>query len=59
MTVHADGTDIDATAAVVTDAEFRRRFFTASEPAWYRSQAELDRLVAEAPMIELTLADAT
>lgn len=55
MIVHAGDVDVDATASLVADPEFRRRFFSATEPAWYRTQAELDVLVAEAPMIELTL----
>ncbi len=44
---------LEATAAEIADEAFRRRFFTASEPRWYRSQADLDRLVSEAPMVEL------
>ena len=47
--------DLPATAVEVTDPPFRRRFFTQPETSWYGSQAELDRLVAEAPMVELTL----
>ena len=62
MLVHVPGAgdggndlDLGATAAVVTDADYRRRFFSDAETSWYQSQADLDRLVAEAPMIELTL----
>jgi hypothetical protein len=39
----------------VTDASFRRRVFTDPGIGWYRSQAELDELVAAAPMIEIQL----
>ena len=55
MTVHAGGVDQAATAVVVDDPAFRRRFFSAGETSWYADQAGLDRLVAEAPMIEVVL----
>ena len=53
--IHVEDADHEARAVEVYDVERRRRFFsqTQEEVAWYRSQAELDRLVAEAPMIEI------
>ena len=53
--VHVDGTDIEATARVVEEADLRRTVFTQPSTRWYATQAELDRLVATAPMIELDL----
>lgn len=41
----------DATVAEIADPDFRRRVFTDSQIGWYRSQSELDHLVAAAPMI--------
>ena len=54
LTVHVDGQDLPATAAFVVDRDFRHRFFTDPETSWYADQVELDRLVEEAPMVELT-----
>lgn len=53
--VHVDGADIEATARVVDEADFRRMVFTQPPTRWYSTQAELDRLVETAPMIELHL----
>ena len=47
--------DLTGSATEVDDAEFRRRFFMSNEPRWYRGQAQLDALVADAPMVELHL----
>lgn len=55
LIVHVDGRDIEATASIVDDTVFRRRVFTRPQTSWYSSQAELDRLVATAPMIEVHL----
>ncbi len=55
VTVHVDGADIEATARVVEEADFRRAVFTQPSTRWYSTQAELDRLVETAPMIELDL----
>ena len=55
VVVHAAGLDIDATAVVIDDPELRRRVFTQPETRWYSTQAELDRLVETAPMIEVLL----
>lgn len=53
IVVHAHGRDFPATARVVVDLEVRRRFFTHPDVGWYRTQADLERLVATAPMIEV------
>lgn len=53
MIVHVGGRDLHARAALVTDPGFRRRVFTSRDTSWYKTQAELDRLVATSPMIEV------
>lgn len=53
ITVHVGGEDIPARAIVITDQALRRQVFTHTSTSWYSSQAELDRLVAESPMIEV------
>ena len=45
--------DFTATAVEIGDGEFRRKVFTDPEIDWYRTQADLDHLVATAPMIEV------
>jgi deazaflavin-dependent oxidoreductase (nitroreductase family) len=55
VVVHVDGHDLEGRASVIEDPGFRRRVFSQPETRWYSSQAELDRLVAEAPMIEIDL----
>jgi deazaflavin-dependent oxidoreductase (nitroreductase family) len=47
--------DVPARAAVVTDAATRRMVLEHAAARWYRSQVDIDRLVAEAPMIEVTV----
>ena len=51
---HRSG-ELAGSATEIEDAEFRRRFFKSNEPRWYRGQAQLDALVADAPMVELHL----
>lgn len=53
--IHAPFGEFSGVATVVEDAGFRRRVFTDPRISWYRSQTELERLVAEAPMIEISL----
>jgi len=53
ITVHVDGEDIPARAVPVDDPHFRRRFFTQPATSWYSSQAQLEGLVASAPMVEI------
>jgi deazaflavin-dependent oxidoreductase (nitroreductase family) len=57
LTVHVAGRDIEATATRVTDPAFRRKVFTRPQTSWYSSQAELDHLVATAPMVEIHFED--
>jgi len=51
--VHAGGLNIEATAVVIEDEVFRRTVFSQPQTRWYSTQAELDRLVETAPMIEV------
>lgn len=53
IVVHTPHGDFPGTARVVSDPEIRRRFFTHPDVGWYRSQEDLERLVATAPMIEI------
>ena len=52
--VHVCDLDLPGMATVISDRDFRRRFFESRETAWYKSQSELDTLVETAPMIEIT-----
>jgi deazaflavin-dependent oxidoreductase (nitroreductase family) len=56
LIVHVDGLDLEATATLVDDVDFRRRVFTSPHTSWYASQEELDHLVATAPMVEIHIA---
>jgi hypothetical protein len=51
--VHAD---VPAIATEVSDPQQRRHVLSVGLSEWYRSQAELDELVARAPMVELHVA---
>lgn len=51
--IHTPAGDFEGTAEVVTDPNLRRRFFTHPDVGWYRGQADLERLVATAPMVEV------
>ena len=55
VVIHADGLDIEASASLVEDQEFRRHVFSQANTRWYTTQAQLDHLVATAPMIEIHL----
>ena len=55
VTIHVGGLDLAATATPTTDPAFRRRVLSDPQTSWYRTQAQLDRLVAEAPMVEVEL----
>ena len=55
VVIHTSIGDFSGRASPVLDDEFRRRVFTDPEVGWYRTQADLDRLVADAPMIEIGL----
>jgi len=56
LIVHVGGLDLEATATLVDDVDFRRRVFSSPLTSWYASQAELDHLVATAPMVEIRIA---
>ena len=49
--------DLEARAVPVTDPATRRRVLEHMAARWYRGQASVDDLVAEAPMIEVSFAD--
>lgn len=53
VVVHTNDWDVAARAVEIVDSEFRRLVFTRPETSWYSSQAELERLVETAPMIEV------
>jgi deazaflavin-dependent oxidoreductase (nitroreductase family) len=53
VVIHVDGLDLPATVRTITDRTFRLRVFTHPGVSWYRTQAELDALVSEAPMVEV------
>lgn len=55
VVIHVDGQDIETTARPIEDRQHRLEVFSQPETRWYSTQAELDRLVAEAPMIEIDL----
>jgi deazaflavin-dependent oxidoreductase (nitroreductase family) len=47
--------DLEARATPVTDPAIRRRVLEHLAARWYRTQADLDDLVATAPMVEVTM----
>jgi len=53
LIVHVGGRDLESTASPVDDVVFRRRVFTRPQTSWYTREAELDHLVATAPMVEI------
>ena len=55
ITIHVAGHDIPGTATPITDPTQRRSVLTSSQTSWYTTQAELDELVADAPMVEVIL----
>ncbi len=46
--------DLEATARPVNDEHTRRRVFEHPSAHWYRSQTDVDDLVTNAPMVEVT-----
>ncbi|WP_116995862.1 nitroreductase/quinone reductase family protein [Desertimonas flava] len=62
LTVHLKRvahTDLAATARPVTDRATRRDVLTHPSAQWYREQATLEHLLAEAPLVEVTLVELT
>ena len=55
VVVHTTRGDFPGEATVIDDREFRRRFFLDPDISWYRTQSELEELVATSPMIEINL----
>lgn len=55
VTIHVAGRDIRAQATPIEDPQVRKAVFVDSATSWYSTQAELDRLVATSPMVEITL----
>lgn len=54
MALHlTGGIDLPAVAIPVLEETFRRAVFTAEKTWWYRSQADLEELIATSPMIEM------
>lgn len=53
--VHTPDGDFDGRAVAVSDPDARRSVLTDPQLQWYRSHAELDRLVDEAPMVRVEL----
>jgi deazaflavin-dependent oxidoreductase (nitroreductase family) len=53
VVIHAAGRDLPAKAIEVTDIEEKRKVFTRPDTSWYQTQAELERLVETAPMVEI------
>lgn len=51
--VHVGGVDIETTVSVIRDRDTRLEVFRQRETRWYSTQAELDDLVENAPMIEI------
>ena len=47
--------DFPGLAKVLTDPEFRHRFFMDRAALWYSTQSQLTALVNTAPMIEVVL----
>ncbi len=53
--VHIGDDSYAGRAVPVVDEARRRAVFSHPDASWYETQTELDRLVSEAPMIEVTL----
>ncbi len=53
VVIAAGGVCYRGVAVEVTDPRWKRSFFEHRQASWYRTQAELDALVAAAPMIEI------
>jgi len=57
VVIHVVGMDLAARAIPIDDPEFRRAFFMRPATSWYSTQAELERLVTSAPMVEVVFDD--
>lgn len=54
VVVHTQRGDFAAEATVITDSAFRSSVFQHPNVGWYKTQSDLDALVATAPMIEIS-----
>ena len=57
VVIHVDGLDLEAKATPIDDPVFRRAVFTQPHTRWYSTQAQLERLVETAPMVEINFLD--
>ncbi len=55
VTVHVGGHDIDARAYPITDPEIRSLVFDSPSTRWYSTQSQRQRLIDDAPMIEIVI----
>lgn len=55
VVIHTNDHDYRGLAVPITDPTFREAVFTDPQISWYSTQAQLDDLVARAPMIEIRL----
>ncbi|MEX2251306.1 MAG: nitroreductase family deazaflavin-dependent oxidoreductase [Acidimicrobiia bacterium] len=53
VVIHVGGHDLPATAHQVKDAETRTKVFDSALTRWYSSQAQRQRLIDQAPMVEI------
>jgi hypothetical protein len=57
VTIHSPLGDMAGRATPVVDRSLRQRVLSHGDLSWYQSQAELEALIATAPMIEITFDD--
>ncbi|MGH8951297.1 MAG: nitroreductase family deazaflavin-dependent oxidoreductase [Acidimicrobiia bacterium] len=55
VTVHVAGQDLPARAVPIHDPTARASVFDAPTTSWYSSQSQRQRLIDEAPMVEIVL----
>lgn len=55
ITVHTPDGDFAGRATVVNDPDTRRAVLTDPQLQWYQSRSELEKLVADAPMVHVAL----
>jgi deazaflavin-dependent oxidoreductase (nitroreductase family) len=51
--IHVAGHDLPATAHPISDVDARSRVFDSELTRWYSSQAQRQRLIDQAPMVEV------
>ncbi len=57
VVIHVGAQDLPATASPVQDPVLRARVFDDPQTHWYSSQSQRQRLIDEAPMVEVRFAD--